>query len=109
MTAFLVLTSLSVAFYLVMLVALYRDSRQRLVDPGSAYTIKLGVVANIGTSPDVGRMTAANQRQKPNKVPLWVAAGSAPHQPETAGTASSSPTLVFFRAPAHDKDDMLCN
>jgi hypothetical protein len=103
MSAFLVLTSLSVVFYLAMLIALYRDKRRRTFNPESAYTIKLGVVARLGRSP------AVNQLHNAPETPIWMTAVRAADRPKAyAGTQNSS-KLVFLPAPAHDKDDMLCS
>lgn len=82
MSAFLILASLSVVFYLVMLVALYRDNRRRWFSPESAYTIKLGVVAKIGTAPVAGRGPVESPPDKTRKIPLWVAAANAPDRRE---------------------------
>ena len=51
MPAFLVITSLSLEFYLGLLVFLYRDGRKRRPSGGSVYKVEAGSVAEIGVLP----------------------------------------------------------
>jgi hypothetical protein len=51
MPVFLVITSLSVVFYLALLVFLYRDGRKRRPSGGSVYKVQAGSAAETGPLP----------------------------------------------------------
>lgn len=64
MPAFLVLSGLGVVFYVLLLVAIYRDDRRRKFTPQTTNKVSLGVVAEIDTTQTSGRRQA-NQRHAP--------------------------------------------
>ena len=109
MPAFLVLSSLSVAFYLVMLVALYRDGRRRSPKPKATHALRLGVVAQIGASPAVAQGMFASRQHSEWRVLFWAPGLKRRRQPEAQTKGRTSSELAFLRVSAHDEDDRLCS
>jgi len=70
MLAFLIITSLSLAFYLVLLAALYRDGRKRRSVAGSLQQADLADFAEFG--PMSARNTAALPTRQPNSTKVLV-------------------------------------
>jgi|SRR5271166_5428240 len=70
MLAFLIITSLSLAFYLVLLAALYRDSRKHRSVAGSLQQADLADFAEFGTMSAMN--TAALPARQPNSTKVVV-------------------------------------
>ena len=63
MLAFLIITSLSLAFYLGLLVFLYRDGRKRRPSRGSVYKVQAGSVAELPPLPTMVYRRPSSRRQ----------------------------------------------
>ena len=61
--AFLIITSLSLAFYLGLLVFLYRDGRKRRPSGGSVYKVQAGSVAELGPLPAMVYVVPSRRQQ----------------------------------------------
>ena len=97
MPVFLVLSSLSIVFYLVLLVALHRDNRRRRISPHSFRKVRLGVVAEIGSSSVPAQPTLATRRHvMPYGAGRPVIEFSAPSSGSTA-TLRDSPKRFSVR------------
>jgi hypothetical protein len=108
MYAFLILSSLGLAFYLVLLVALYRDGRRRSVSSGTVRNAKLGTVSGFGTRPsEGGRTIAARKRNAPEDV-FWIQVTKHHWKPVSRNTSSNRAELVWLAEPANTKDDLQC-
>ena len=63
MPAFLIITSLSLLFYLGLLFFLYRDGRKRRPSGGSVYKVQAGSVAELGPLPTIVYTRPCSRRQ----------------------------------------------
>jgi hypothetical protein len=109
MNAFLILSSLSLAFYLVLLVALYHDGRQRRVNSGPVRAKKLGHGSGLVDGLFTGSGTVgARTRRSPENV-LWIPVTKHRWSPAASAGNSSRAHQVRLAKPSDVKDNLRCS
>jgi hypothetical protein len=109
MNAFLVLSSLGLAFYLVLLVALHRDGRRRRVNSGPVRTVQIGSVSDLGTRPFTGGGTIAARGGSSTENVLWIPVTKHRWNPASPGTIEGRAHLVHLAKPSEAKDNLQCS
>ena len=108
MPAFLIIASLSLAFYLGLLVFLYRDGRKRRPRVGSVYKVEARSVAELGPLPAMVYAGPSPRRQSAATVLVRFAGdtGYVRLKPQAAqGEPAKVVTLPTF---ARDNGDAQC-
>jgi len=105
MPAFLVITSLSLAFYLGLLAVLHRDGRKRRVSGGSAFKVRAGSVAELGPLPTTVYAAPSHRRQKAATVLVRLAVNSGRGKLKSQVVQSEPAKVVSLPAPARNHDD----
>src|SRR5271157_1621318 len=109
MLAFLIITSLSLAFYLVLLAALYRDGRKRRSVAGSLQQADLADFAEFGGMSAM--YTAGKSARQPNSTKVLVRLA----KPARAGMLRSwsvtgeSVEVITLPTLARGKNDLQCS
>jgi ribosomal protein L35AE/L33A len=108
MYTFLILSSLGMVFYLVLLVALYREGRRRRESEGTVWKMELETVAEPSerASKSVGSV-AAGQRNSSGDV-LWIPVTRHHWKPVSRKSGSNRRNLVYLTDPAATQDDRQC-
>jgi len=109
MLAFLIITSLSLAFYLVLLAALYRDGRKRRSVAGSLQQVDLEDFAEFGTMSAMN--TAALPARQPNstKVLVRVAKPKRADMLKSRSVIGKSAEVITIPTFARGKNDLQCS
>ena len=97
MYTFLILSSLGMVFYLVLLIALYRDGRRRKGSDGTVWKMELGTEPSQPLSNGVGRTSSGDV--------LWVPVTRHYWKPESPRAGSRREKLVYLAEPISTKDD----
>ena len=109
MNAFLILSSLGLAFYLVMLGALYRDGRRRSVNSGPVRTVQIGSVSELDTRPFAGGGTIAAGGHSSLENLLWIPVTKHRWNSASPGSRGSRAQLVHLAKPSDTKDNLQCS
>ena len=109
MNAFLILSSLGLAFYLFLLVALYRDGRRRRVNHGLVRTVQVGSVCELGTRPFSGGGTIAARGHSSLENVLSIPVTKRRWNPASSGTSGSRAQLLHLARPSEAKDNLQCS
>jgi hypothetical protein len=104
MLAFLIITSSSLAFYLGLLVVLYRDARKRPFKAAPVRKIKLGTVAELSTRGLASSATAL----EPPTVFIYSAETSRRRTRQSRATGGEPAEVVAVPKLAHNKNDSQC-
>lgn len=109
MLAFLIITSLSLAFYLVLLAALYRDSRKRRSVAGSLRQVDLEDFAEFGTMSAMN--TAAMTARQPNstKVVVRVAKPTRTEMLRSRAVIGETVEVITLSTLARGKNGLQCS
>ena len=107
MLAFLIITSLSLPFYLGLLVFLHRDGRKRRPSGGSVYKVQAGSVAQLGALPAIVYGAPSGRRQDTAAVLVRFAgeSGRSRRKLQVHGEPANVITLPTL---ARNKDDAQC-
>jgi hypothetical protein len=105
MNAFLILSSLSLVFYVALLVALYRDGRkQRVMSVPPVRKLLAGSVSEFATEPiQAGGTLAARQPNSSDDV-LWIPVAKHHWKPKSVAVQSSGRVSVCDSGPADSGD-----
>jgi hypothetical protein len=104
MPAFLIITSLSLAFYLGLLVVLHRDGRKRRPQAGPVRRVRLGTVAELRTRGAVSLATTP----EPPAVFTYFAETSRRRTRQPRVTAGEPAEVITLPTLAHSKNDLQC-
>jgi hypothetical protein len=108
MNGFLILSSLGLVFYLVLLLALYRDGRKRRVmSGGPVRKLTAGSVSEFSVRTSQADAIAALKRNSPEDV-LWVPLTRNHWTPALRTTRSNRVEPVYLADPVAIKDDRQC-
>ena len=108
MLAFLIITSSSLAFYVVLLVALHRDSRKRRASAVPVTKIKLGTVAELGTAPAMASASLGVRRRKSTAVLVRFAETARREKLKPQAIVSAPAEGITLPKLDHGKDDLQC-
>ena len=108
MLTFLIITSSSLAFYIVLLVALHRDGRKRHAIAGPVRKIKLGTVAELATAPAMASVGSGAPRQKSTAVLVRFAENARRENHKSQAIVSAPVEVLTLPKLAHRKDDLQC-
>ena len=106
MLVFLIITSSSLAFYVVLLVALHRDGQKRRAGAGPLRKISLGTVAELSTARAIS--TAAIAARRSNSAALLVRFGETRRHEKGKSQAVVSELGEVITLPKFVKDDLQC-
>ena len=108
MLGFLIITSLSLAFYLGLLVFLYRDGRNRSPSGGSVYKVQPGSVTELGPLPAgvYGNLSPRRQNTATVLVRFAVNSGYGRKKPQVG--PSEPAKVITLPALAGDNEDAQC-
>jgi hypothetical protein len=108
MNAFLILSSLSVPFYLAVLRALYRDGRKQRSRAGPVRKLDLRTDVALGTAPATGSPSIVARRGGSPEGVLWVPV-TTPNWKVPLRTTSGNPAKqVHLAARVGGEDDLQC-
>ena len=107
MPVFLVITSLSVVFYLALLVFLYRDGRKRRLRGGSVYKVQAGSAAETGPLPAMVYAGRSSPR-RPNSATVLVRfrENTGRGRLKSQATQSGPAEIITLPTLARDNDDV---
>ena len=108
MLAFLIITSLSLAFYLGLLAFLYRDSRKRRSSGGSVYRVEAGSVAELGPFPAMVYAGPRPRRQNAATVLVRFVESSGRGKLKSQVVQGESAKVITLPTLARDNDDAQC-
>ncbi|MFZ1134259.1 MAG: hypothetical protein WAN69_04900 [Candidatus Korobacteraceae bacterium] len=109
MYTFLILSSLSLIFYVALLVALYRDGRKRRVTSvAPVRKLLAGSISEFATEPlQVGGTLTARQRSSSDDV-LWIPVAKHHWKPAPRAIEGGRTKLVCVAPPTNSGDDLQC-
>jgi hypothetical protein len=108
MPAFLIIASLSLAFYLVLLVFLYRDGRKRRSGGGSVYKVQPGSVAELGPLPTMVYAGSSPRRRNAARVLVRFAANSSHDRLKSKIVQGKAAEIITVPTLARDNKDTQC-
>jgi hypothetical protein len=108
MSVFLIITSLSLAFYLGLLAFLYRDSHKRRRVEGSVYRVQSGSVAELGPLPAVIYRGPSSHRQHAATVLVRFAKSSSYGKRKPQIVQSEPAKVIPLPILARDNRDAQC-
>ena len=108
MPAFLIIASLSVAFYLGLLVFLYRDGRKRRPSGGSVYKVQAGSVAELGPLSTMLYSGASPHRQIASRVLVRLEVNSGHGRLKSQVVQGKAAKVITLPTLARDNDDVQC-
>jgi hypothetical protein len=108
MPAFLVITSLSLVFYLALLVFLYRDGRKRRPSGGSVYKVQAGSAAETGPLLAMVYAGPSPHRRNAARVLVRFADNSSRGSIKSRASQGAPATVITLPTFAHDNDDAQC-
>jgi len=108
MLAFLIITSLSLAFYLGLLVFLYRDGRKRRPSRGSVYKVQAGSVAELPPLPTMAYAGLSLRRQNAATVLVRFASNTGRTGLKSQVTQSEPTKVITLPTFTRDNDDEQC-
>ena len=108
MLAFLIITISSLAFYVVLLVALDRDRRKRRAALGPIRKINLGTVAELGAVPTLGTAAFSAPRRNSTAVSVHFAKTTRRKTLKSQANVGEPAEVISLRKLAHGKDDFQC-
>jgi hypothetical protein len=108
MAAFLVITSLSLVFYLALLVFLYRDGRKRRPSGGSVYKVQAGSAAETGPLLAMVYAGPSPHRRNAARVLVRFAENSGRGSIKSRASQSEPATAILSTTLARDNDDAQC-
>ena len=108
MLAFLIITSLSLAFYLGLLVFLYRDGSKRRPSKGSVHKIQVGSVAELGPLPTMAFAGLSLRRQNAATVLVRFASNTGRTGLKSQVTQSAPTKVITLPTFTRDNDDEEC-
>lgn len=103
MDAFLILSSLGLMFYLVLLVALYRDGQRRRESGGTVWKTELGIAAGPSKRVSNGVSRIARRQTSSGDV-LWIPVTRHHWKPDSRNAGSNRETLVYLEPVATETD-----
>ena len=107
MPVFLIIASLSLAFYLVLLVFLYRDGRKRRSGKSSVYRVQAGSVAELGPLQTMVYAGSSTRRQNAAGVLVRFAVNSS-HDRLKSKVQGQAAEIISLPTLARDNDDAQC-
>jgi hypothetical protein len=109
MYTFLILSSLSLVFYVALLVALYRDGRkQRVMSVPPVRKLLAGSDSEFATEPlQAGSTLSARQRNSSSDV-LWIPVAKHHWKPVPRAIEGGRAKLVCVAPPVDGSDDLQC-
>ena len=105
MTVFLIIASLSLAFYLVLLVFLYRDGRKRRSGLGSVYKVPAGSVAELGPLPTMVYAGSSSLRRNVARVLVRFALNSGRGRLKSQVVDRKAAKVIILPTFARDNDN----
>ena len=108
MPVFLIIAILSLAFYLVLLVFLYRDGRKRRSGKGSVYEVQAGSVAELGPLPTMVYAGSSSRRRNASRVLVRFAANSSNDRVKSKVVQGQAAEIITLPTLARDNDDAQC-
>ena len=108
MPVFLIIASLSLAFYLVLLVFLYRDGRKRRPSGGSVYKVQAGSVVELGPLPTMVYAGSSSRRRNAVRVLVRFAANSSHDRLKSKVVQGQAAEIITLPTLARDNDDAQC-
>ena len=108
MPAFLIITSLSLVFYLGLLVFLYRDGRKRHPSGRSVYNVQAGSVAEIGALPAMVYVVPSPGRRNAARVLVRFANNTGRGRLKSRAIQSQPAKVITLTTFARDNDDAQC-
>jgi len=108
MLAFLIITSLSLAFYLGLLVFLYRDGSKRPSSGGAVYKIETGSVAELGPLSTTVYAGFPSRRRNTATVLVRFAANSGRSKLKSQVLQGEAAKVITLPTLARDNKDMQC-
>jgi hypothetical protein len=108
MLVFLIITSLSLAFYLGLLVVLHRDGRKRRVNPGHVRKVDLGTVAELSTVGLQSTATVAIGRRDRSTIFVHLGKTSRRQMRKPRTTAGEPAEVITLPKLGHSKNDLQC-
>ena len=108
MPTFLVITSLSLAFYLGLLVFLYEDGRKRRSSGNAAYKVRAGSVVELSALPGKIYARPSSRRQTAAAVLVRFAANPGHGKLKSQFVQGGSRKVITLPAIARDHDDAQC-
>ena len=105
MPAFLIITSLSLVFYLGLLVFLYRDGRKRRPSGRSVYKVQAGSSAEIGALPAMVYAGPSPRRRNAATVLVRFAEGTGRGRLKSRPIQSQPAKVITLTTFARDHDD----
>jgi hypothetical protein len=108
MPAYLVIASLSVVFYLALLVFLYRDGRERRPSGGSVYKVQAGSAAKTGPLPAMVYAGPSPRRRNAATILVRFAENSGRGSIKSRASQSEPATVITLPTFARDNDDAQC-
>lgn len=109
MLAFLIITSLSLAFYLVLLAALYRDGRKRRSVAGSLRKVDLGTLVELGTVPAMNAAAMAARPHSSTNVLVRFAKPTRAEMLKSRAVTGESAEVITLPTFARGKNDLQCS
>src|SRR5215469_2819410 len=106
MPVFLVITSLSVVFYLALLVFLYRDGCKRRLRGGSAYKVQAASAAETGPLPAVVAGRPSPRRPNSATVLVRFRENTGRGRLKSQATQSGPAEIITLPTLARDNDDV---
>jgi hypothetical protein len=107
MRAFLIITTFSLAFYLGLLVFLYRDGLKRRYGAPSVYNVQARSVAELGL-PRAFDTVRSPRRQNAASVLVRFADNPGRGRLKTRAIQGNSAKVIILPRLARDNDDALC-
>ena len=108
MPAFLVLTSLSLVFYLALLVFLYRNGRKRHPSGGSVYEVQAASAAETGPLPAMVYAGPFPRRRNAATVLVRFAGNTGRGRLKSQAIQSEPAEVITLPTFARDNDDVQC-
>ena len=108
MPVFLIITSLSLLFYLGLLVFLYRDGRKRRSGKGSVYKIQAGSVAELSPLPTMVYAGSSSRRRDDATVVVRFLENIGRGRLKSHAIQSQPAKVITLTTFAHNNDDAPC-